>query len=136
MGRAGRLDRALRRDDRRSRRRPAVHGPALESGQLGPAEPLRAATGRSGRCQRRRGGPMTLEIVVAAALFLGVIAYAVLGGADFGSGFFDLTAGGSKRGAEVRTLIDRSIGPVWEANHVWLIYVLVTWWTAFPTSFV
>lgn len=79
---------------------------------------------------------MTLEIVVAAALFVGVIAYAVLGGADFGSGFFDLTAGGSRRGAEVRTLIDRSIGPVWEANHVWLIYVLVTWWTAFPTSFV
>lgn len=78
---------------------------------------------------------MTLEITVAAALFLGVIAYAVLGGADFGSGFFDLTAGGSRRGAEVRTLVDRSIGPVWEANHVWLIYVLVTWWTAFPASF-
>ncbi|WP_026924373.1 cytochrome d ubiquinol oxidase subunit II [Glycomyces arizonensis] len=78
---------------------------------------------------------MSLEIAVAAALFVGVIAYAVLGGADFGSGFFDLTAGGSRRGAEVRTLIDRSIGPVWEANHVWLIYVLVTWWTAFPSSF-
>lgn len=78
---------------------------------------------------------MSLEIAVAAALFVGVIAYAVLGGADFGSGFFDLTAGGSRRGAEVRTLIDRSIGPVWEANHVWLIYVLVTWWTAFPASF-
>jgi cytochrome d ubiquinol oxidase subunit II len=78
---------------------------------------------------------MTLETAVAAALFLGVIAYAVLGGADFGSGFFDLTAGGSKRGAAVRTLVDRSIGPVWEANHVWLIYVLVTWWTGFPASF-
>ncbi|HJQ05180.1 MAG TPA: cytochrome d ubiquinol oxidase subunit II [Nocardioides sp.] len=78
---------------------------------------------------------MSLEVLVAAALFVGVIAYAVLGGADFGSGFFDLIAGGSRRGAELRTLVDHSIGPVWEANHVWLIYVLVVWWTGFPTSF-
>jgi cytochrome d ubiquinol oxidase subunit II len=73
--------------------------------------------------------------VIAAALFVGVLAYALFGGADFGSGFFDLTAGGSVRGAELRTMIDHSIGPVWEANHVWLIYVLVMWWTAFPTTF-
>jgi cytochrome d ubiquinol oxidase subunit II len=78
---------------------------------------------------------MSLEVAVAAALFVGVIAYAVLGGADFGSGFFDLVAGGSRRGAELRTLVDHSIGPVWEANHVWLIYVLVIWWTGFPESF-
>jgi len=78
---------------------------------------------------------MTLEVLVAAALFVGVVAYAVLGGADFGSGFFDLTAGDARRGAEVRTLVDHSIGPVWEANHVWLIYVLVIWWTGFPTAF-
>lgn len=78
---------------------------------------------------------MSLELAVAAALFVGVIAYAVLGGADFGSGFFDLTAGNSLRGAELRTLVDHSIGPVWEANHVWLIYVLVIWWTGFPESF-
>ena len=78
---------------------------------------------------------MSLAVVVAAALFAGVLAYALFGGADFGSGFYDLTAGGSVRGAELRTLIDHSIGPVWEANHVWLIYVLVTWWTAFPESF-
>jgi cytochrome d ubiquinol oxidase subunit II len=78
---------------------------------------------------------VTLELAVAAALFAGVVAYAVLGGADFGSGFFDATAGGDVRGAEVRTLIDHSIGPVWEANHVWLIYVLVMWWTGFPESF-
>ena len=78
---------------------------------------------------------MSVAIVVAAALFVGVLAYAVLGGADFGSGFYDLTAGGAKRGAELRTLVDRSIGPVWEANHVWLIYVLVIWWTGFPGSF-
>jgi cytochrome d ubiquinol oxidase subunit II len=78
---------------------------------------------------------MTLPVLVAAALFAGVVAYGLFGGADFGSGFFDLTAGSSTRGAELRTLVDHSIGPVWEANHVWLIYVLVTWWTAFPTTF-
>lgn len=78
---------------------------------------------------------MSLELAVAAALFVGVIAYAVLGGADFGSGFFDLTAGSARRGAELRTLVDHSIGPVWEANHVWLVYVLVIWWTGFPEAF-
>jgi cytochrome d ubiquinol oxidase subunit II len=78
---------------------------------------------------------MSLELAAAAALFVGVVAYAVLGGADFGSGFYDLTAGGTRRGAELRTLVDHSIGPVWEANHVWLIYVLVVWWTGFPESF-
>ena len=78
---------------------------------------------------------MSLAVAVAAALFVGVIAYALFGGADFGSGFYDLTAGGSSRGAELRTLVDHSIGPVWEANHVWLIYVLVMWWTAFPGAF-
>ncbi|WP_426242787.1 cytochrome d ubiquinol oxidase subunit II [Nocardioides sp. LHG3406-4] len=78
---------------------------------------------------------MSLPLLVAAALFAGIVAYGLFGGADFGSGFFDLTAGGARRGAELRTLVDHSIGPVWEANHVWLIYVLVTWWTAFPESF-
>lgn len=78
---------------------------------------------------------MTLEMAVAAAMFVGVVVYALFGGADFGSGFYDLTAGGSVSGAELRTQVDRSIGPVWEANHVWLIYVLVTWWTAFPEAF-
>jgi len=78
---------------------------------------------------------VSLAAVVAAAMFVGVIAYALLGGADFGSGFYDLTAGGGQRGAELRTLIDESIEPVWEANHVWLIYVLVMWWTGFPRAF-
>lgn len=78
---------------------------------------------------------MSLVVAVAVALFVGVIAYALFGGADFGTGFYDLTAGGSRSGAELRTLVDHSIGPVWEANHVWLIYVLVMWWTGFPESF-
>lgn len=78
---------------------------------------------------------MTLATVVAMAMFLGVIIYALLGGADFGSGFYDLTAGNARSGAEIRTLVDHSIGPVWEANHVWLIYILVIWWTGFPATF-
>jgi cytochrome d ubiquinol oxidase subunit II len=78
---------------------------------------------------------MALADLVAALMFLGVVAYAIFGGADFGSGVWDLTAGGSRAGAHVRSQIDRSIGPVWEANHVWLIYILVFLWTAFPESF-
>jgi cytochrome d ubiquinol oxidase subunit II len=78
---------------------------------------------------------VSLADVVAALMFLGVVAYAILGGADFGSGVWDLLAGDARRGAHLRSQIDRSIGPVWEANHVWLIYVLVFLWTAFPTGF-
>ncbi|AXT84473.1 cytochrome D ubiquinol oxidase subunit II [Aeromicrobium sp. A1-2] len=78
---------------------------------------------------------MSLAVLVAVAMFAGVVLYALFGGADFGSGFYDLTAGGSRRGGELRALIDHSIGPVWEANHVWLIYILVIWWTGFPETF-
>lgn len=79
---------------------------------------------------------MTLAAVVAAAMFLGVVIYAVFGGADFGSGVWDLLAGDAERGGKVRSLVDHSIGPVWEANHVWLIYILVFLWSAFPRPFV
>lgn len=78
---------------------------------------------------------MSLAEACAALMFLGVILYAVFGGADFGSGFWDLLAGGTERGRRTRTLIDQVIGPVWEANHVWLIYVLVFLWTGFPDAF-
>ncbi|GAA1148827.1 cytochrome d ubiquinol oxidase subunit II [Nocardioides aquiterrae] len=73
--------------------------------------------------------------VVAAALVLGLLAYAAFGGADFGAGFWDLTAGGPETGAQARARIDASVGPVWEANHTWLIYCLVVMWTAFPEAF-
>jgi cytochrome bd ubiquinol oxidase subunit II len=73
--------------------------------------------------------------LTAIVLWLGVTAYAVFGGADFGGGFWDLVAGGSERGAAPRTLIAASIGPVWEANHTWLIFDLVILWTAFPPAF-
>lgn len=72
---------------------------------------------------------------VAATLFAGIVAYAVLGGADFGSGLWDLTAGDARRGGPLRSLVDRALGPVWEANHVWLVFVLVYLWTGFPAGF-
>jgi cytochrome bd ubiquinol oxidase subunit II len=71
-----------------------------------------------------------LALAVAA-----LIAYAVLGGADYGTGFWDLTAGGPARGGRVRGLVMASMTPVWEANHVWLPFVLVVLWTAFPEFF-
>jgi len=76
-----------------------------------------------------------LADLAAALLMVGLTAYVVLGGADFGGGFWDLTAGGAERGAPVRQMIKRGMSPVWEANHVWLIFVLVTLWTAFPEAF-
>jgi cytochrome d ubiquinol oxidase subunit II len=70
---------------------------------------------------------------VAVILWIGVTLYAVFGGADFGAGVWDLLAGHGQRG--VRARIDRSLAPVWEANHVWLIFILVVLWTAFPPAF-
>ncbi|GLY46880.1 cytochrome d ubiquinol oxidase subunit II [Lentzea sp. NBRC 102530] len=78
---------------------------------------------------------MTLAEVVLAAAFAGLVAYALFGGADFGGGVWDLLAGGAERGHRVRDRIERSIGPVWEANHVWLIFVLVVLWTGFSRAF-
>ena len=78
---------------------------------------------------------MSAADVLAGVLIVGMAAYAVLAGADLGGGFWDLTAGGARRGARVRGLIKRSMSPVWEANHVWLIFVLVIFWTGFPEAF-
>ena len=68
-------------------------------------------------------------------MFAAVTLYAVFAGADFGTGLWDLVAGGSKKGAPTRRLIDKALGPVWEANHVWLIFVLVLLWSGFPRPF-
>ncbi|HWW53111.1 MAG TPA: cytochrome d ubiquinol oxidase subunit II [Acidimicrobiales bacterium] len=76
-----------------------------------------------------------MSTAAAVILFAVVVLYAVFAGADFGAGFWDLTAGSPERGRRARGLIDRSIGPVWEANHVWLVFCLVILWTAFPTAF-
>ena len=79
---------------------------------------------------------MTLAEAVLALLWVGLTAYALFAGADFGAGIWDLLAGGTRRGARQRDLIEHSLGPVWEANHVWLIFVLVVQWTGFPTALV
>jgi cytochrome d ubiquinol oxidase subunit II len=72
---------------------------------------------------------------VAVVLWFGVTAYAVFGGADFGAGFWSLVSGAGEQGRRARALCDWAIGPVWEANHVWLIYVLVVLWTGFSAAF-
>jgi cytochrome d ubiquinol oxidase subunit II len=72
---------------------------------------------------------------VGAILLAGITLYAVLGGADFGGGLWDLLAGTTRRGWAPRGLIDASITPMWEANHVWLVFDLVIFWTAFPHAF-
>jgi cytochrome bd ubiquinol oxidase subunit II len=73
--------------------------------------------------------------MMLAVLWLGLTAYVLFGGADFGAGVWDLLAGGAERGRARRALIEHSIGPVWEANHVWLIFVIVLTWTGFPEVF-
>jgi cytochrome d ubiquinol oxidase subunit II len=78
---------------------------------------------------------MSKADVVAAVLWAAVTLYALLAGADFGAGFWDLIAGGPERGARPRRFMDRIVTPVWEANHVWLIFMLVVTWTAFPGAF-
>jgi cytochrome d ubiquinol oxidase subunit II len=76
-----------------------------------------------------------MSTAVAVVLFFGVTAYAVFAGADFGAGFWDLVSGGAERGAKPRALVDHSIGPVWEANHVWLIFCFVVLWTGFSVAY-
>ena len=61
---------------------------------------------------------MNLAAICAALMFLGVVAYAIFAGADFGSGVWDLLAGDAQKGAHLRTQIDRSIGPVWELSLI------------------
>ena len=76
-----------------------------------------------------------MATTAALILFAAITTYAVFGGADFGAGFWDLVAGGTKRGERPREVIDHAIAPVWEANHVWLIFVFVLLWTCFPEAY-
>jgi cytochrome d ubiquinol oxidase subunit II len=72
--------------------------------------------------------------LLGAAILVALVLYALLGGADFGGGIWDLLASGPRRGAQ-RALVERAIGPIWEANHVWLILVVVVLFTGFPRAF-
>lgn len=78
---------------------------------------------------------MHLPEIMLVVLWTGLTAYVLFGGADFGAGVWDLLAGGARRGRRQRDLVEHSIGPVWEANHVWLIFVIVLTWTGVPSVF-
>jgi cytochrome bd ubiquinol oxidase subunit II len=75
-----------------------------------------------------------LAYVPAAFVLAGMAAYTVLAGADFGAGLWTLLAFG-RSGAALRDHARHAMGPVWEANHVWLIFVLVVCWTGYPVAF-
>ena len=78
---------------------------------------------------------MLTEVPIVLIL-VGLAAYTVLAGADFGAGFWILFAGGGRAGAAAtRDHARHAMGPVWEANHVWLIFILVVCWTAYPVAF-
>jgi cytochrome d ubiquinol oxidase subunit II len=77
---------------------------------------------------------LPLETIIAGVMVASLVLYALLGGADYGGGVWDLFAFG-RRAREQRELIAHAIGPVWEANHVWLILVVVILFTAFPPAF-
>lgn len=77
---------------------------------------------------------LLLEFACGVILLLGVMLYAVLGGADFGGGVWDFLARG-RRAEQQREVIAHAIGPIWEANHVWLIFVIVLVFTIFPPVF-
>jgi cytochrome d ubiquinol oxidase subunit II len=77
---------------------------------------------------------MNIAVIALVILWFALITYAVLGGADFGAGIWDLFAVGPQRHRQ-RTLVNQAIGPVWEANHVWLIFLIVGLFTVFPSAF-
>ncbi|PYP55351.1 MAG: cytochrome BD ubiquinol oxidase subunit II [Gemmatimonadetes bacterium] len=77
---------------------------------------------------------MTLADLLAGVIFVALNAYALLGGADFGGGVWDLFATGPRKQRQ-QQLIAEAIGPVWEANHVWLILAIVLLFTCFPPAF-
>ena len=75
-----------------------------------------------------------LELIVAGFMAAALIFYALTGGADYGGGMWDLLATGPRAGAQ-RDAITKAIGPIWEADHVWLILVIVILFTGFPRAF-
>jgi cytochrome bd ubiquinol oxidase subunit II len=77
---------------------------------------------------------MPLETVIAVVLLAAIVIYALSGGADFGSGVWDLLATGPRARAQRDALAD-AIAPIWEANHVWMILVVVVVFSAFPRAF-
>ena len=77
---------------------------------------------------------MAVELGLGAVILVALVLYALSGGADYGGGMWDLLASGPRARAQ-REAIEHAIGPIWEANHVWLILVVVVLFTAFPPAF-
>src|ERR1700675_2919270 len=111
---ARRVHAALRRA--RRRRRPGDH-------RAGAGDDVRGVLASIG-----------LPELIAGIMVLALNAYVLMGGADFGGGVWDLLATGPRR-TKQRELIAKTIAPIWEANHVWLIVVVVTLFTAFPVAY-
>src|SRR5436305_15018700 len=78
---------------------------------------------------------MLLRALPLIFVLTGLVLYATLAGAEFGAGFWQLFAGRGERARRIREHAHRSMGPVWEANHVWLIFVLTVFWTSYPRAF-
>ena len=78
---------------------------------------------------------MFLQSLPMVFILAGLALYTVLGGADLGAGFWQLAAARDVDGRRVREFAHRAMGPVWEANHVWLIFVLTVFWTSYPKAF-
>src|SRR5512145_3244753 len=72
--------------------------------------------------------------VLSGAMLVSLVVYALLGGADFGGGVWDLLSRG-RRAADQKRLVASAIGPVWETNHIWVIVAVVVLFTAFPRAF-
>ncbi|TMC80558.1 MAG: cytochrome d ubiquinol oxidase subunit II [Chloroflexi bacterium] len=77
---------------------------------------------------------ITLPYILLAIIWFALIAYAVFGGADFGAGVWDLLAFGPNAEHQHK-IIDQALGPVWETNHVWLVFLVVGLFSAFPAPF-
>ena len=78
---------------------------------------------------------MSLEDVPMVFILVGLMFYIALAGPDFGAAIWQITAGRDEHGARLRDLAHDAMAPVWEANHVWLIFVLTIMWTSYPTAF-
>src|SRR3954466_4857053 len=78
---------------------------------------------------------MHLSGIPMVLILAGLVLYVVFGGADFGAGLWQLLAGGGERGVRVRDQAHNALAPVWEANHVWILFVITVSWTAYPEAF-
>ena len=77
---------------------------------------------------------MSVDIILAGVMLAALVIYSLLGGADYGAGFWDLMCSGPRQ-RDQRDLISRAIQPVWEGNHIWLILLVVLMFSGFPAAF-